>query len=149
MVWLPAGSEHDDDDDELADWRVPCGVFSSVSLSPLTPSSAFDQLQVQPRNLTGFLYCTDLPPASEPPSGRVHPVNTPFGCKHLVLISENAADWLDIVVLFCFFSGSRLFFFLIWAVRCEEQEGRRIPTSNQKFISVDCLWTSGDCLLYN
>lgn len=49
-----AGRKHDDDDEEeeeeekLDDSSVPCVVFSCVSLSPLTPSSAFDQLQVQP-----------------------------------------------------------------------------------------------------
>lgn len=41
------GSE--DDNVKLDDSVVPCVVFLSVSLSPLTLSSAFDQLQVQPR----------------------------------------------------------------------------------------------------
>lgn len=47
LSWRTGGSE--DDNEKLDDLRVPPCRLLSVSLRPLTLSSAFDQLQVQPR----------------------------------------------------------------------------------------------------
>lgn len=124
-------------------WRkvrwLKCSLCCPLSLSPLTLSSAFDQLQVQPR-----LWYPSITVQRQMLA--LHPLNTSFGSNISVrlrifqqmilgrlILKMQPTDWPK-------FSSVRQIF--SYNLSCEVWwvGGLRIPRLNQMFILVDCLY---------
>lgn len=116
--------------------RSPCCLLS-VSLSPLTLSSAFDQLQDQPRLIDPSLSAQTL--HSQASEWLSQPCENLIWCKLLIFRKMNMRcrilkiqqnDW-PLSFFSPFFVKEQFsrvkqffFFFIIWALRWNEQEGR-------------------------